>query len=69
MADNRLSRLAESRMNMTPEERAKSYQPKMFDVPVSEQLVRYGDNAKHLMSTDDRYAELISNAKQSMGIR
>ena len=38
------ARLTQSRMNMTPAERAASYPPSMFDVPVKDQIVRYGDN-------------------------
>ena len=32
------------RMNMTAPERAASYPPSMFDVPVKDQIVRYGDD-------------------------
>ena len=38
------ARLTQSRMNMNPAERAASYPPSMFDVPVKDQIVRYGDN-------------------------
>ena len=38
------ARLTQSRMNMTAPERAASYPPSMFDVPVKDQIVRYGDN-------------------------
>lgn len=37
------ARLTQSRMNMTAPERAASYPPSMFDVPVKDQIVRYGD--------------------------
>jgi hypothetical protein len=37
------ARLTQSRMNMTAAERAASYPPSMFDVPVKDQIVRYGD--------------------------
>jgi len=37
------ARLTQARMNMTPAERAASYPPSMFDVPVENQIVRYGD--------------------------
>ena len=37
------ARLTQSRMNMTAPERAASYPPSMFDVPVKEQIVRYGE--------------------------
>jgi hypothetical protein len=37
------ARLTQSRMNMNPAERAASYPPSMFDVPVKDQIVRYGD--------------------------
>lgn len=38
------ARLTQSRMNMTPSERAASYPPSMFDVPIEDQIFRYGDN-------------------------
>ena len=38
------ARLTQARMNMTAPERAASYPPSMFDVPVKDQIVRYGDN-------------------------
>ena len=38
------ARLTQSRMNMTAPERAASYPPSMFDVPVKEQIVRYGND-------------------------
>ena len=38
------ARLTQSRMNMTAPERAASYPPSMFDVPVKDQIVRYGDD-------------------------
>jgi hypothetical protein len=34
------ARLTQSRMNMAPEQRAASYPPSMFDVPVNQQIVR-----------------------------
>ena len=37
------ARLTQSRMNMTAAQRAASYPPSMFDVPVKDQIVRYGD--------------------------
>ena len=37
------ARLTQSRMNMTAPERAASYPPSMFDVPVKDQIVRYDD--------------------------
>jgi len=37
------ARLTQSRMNMTAGQRAASYPPSMFDVPVKDQIVRYGD--------------------------
>jgi len=37
------SRLTQARMNMTAPERAASYPPSMFDVPVNKQIVRYRD--------------------------
>lgn len=39
------ARLTQARMNMTSEQRLHSYPLDMFDVPVSEQLVRYGNEA------------------------
>lgn len=38
------ARLTQSRKNMTAPERAASYPPSMFDVPVKDQIVRYGDD-------------------------
>jgi len=38
------ARLTQSRMNMTAPERAASYPPSMFDVPVKDQIVRYNDD-------------------------
>ena len=35
------ARLTQARMNMTAAERAKSYPPDMFDVPVKDQIVKY----------------------------
>ena len=37
------ARLTQSRMDMTGAERAASYPPGMYDVPVSDQIVRYGE--------------------------
>jgi Large polyvalent protein associated domain 23 len=37
------ARLTQSRMDMTGAERAASYPPGMFDVPVGDQIVRYGE--------------------------
>lgn len=37
------ARLTQARMNLTPEQRLASYPPSMFDVPVDQQIVRYGD--------------------------
>ena len=37
------ARLTQSRMDMTGAERAASYPPGMYDVPVGDQIVRYGD--------------------------
>ena len=39
------ARLTQSRMTMTGAERAASYPPSMYDVPVGDQIVRYGDGA------------------------
>jgi hypothetical protein len=41
LAGEASSRLTEKRMNMTAAERAKSYPPDMFDVPVEDQIVKY----------------------------
>ena len=38
------ARTVQQRMNMNPAERAASYPPSMFDVPVKDQIVRYGDD-------------------------
>jgi hypothetical protein len=46
------ARLTQSRMNMTAAERAASYPPSMFDVPVKDQIVRYGDG--QAMSVPER---------------
>jgi hypothetical protein len=40
------ARLTQSRMDMTGAERAASYPPDMYDVPVGDQIVRYGDGAE-----------------------
>jgi hypothetical protein len=45
------ARLTQSRMNMNPAERAASYPPSMFDVPVKDQIVRYGDNGPQMATT------------------
>ena len=37
------ARLTQSRMDMTGAERAANYPPSMYDVPVGDQIVRYGD--------------------------
>jgi hypothetical protein len=37
------ARLTQARMDMTGPERAASYPPNMYDVPVSDQIVRYGE--------------------------
>ena len=37
------ARLTQARMNMTPEQRLANYPVSMFDVPVEQQIVRYGD--------------------------
>lgn len=49
LAGEASSRLTEKRMNMTAAERAKSYPPDMFDVPVEDQIVSFGDG-KQMMS-------------------
>lgn len=46
------ARLTQSRMNMTAAERAASYPPSMFDVPVDQQIVRFGDGPA--MSTNNQ---------------
>lgn len=46
------ARLTQARMNMTAKQRAASYPPSMFDVPVEQQIVRYGDGAA--MSMPDK---------------
>jgi hypothetical protein len=51
------ARLTQARMNMTPAERAASYPPSMFDVPVDQQIVRFGDGPA--MSTNN---QLLVNA-------
>ena len=40
------SRLAQLRRDMTAAERAKSYPPDMFDVPVEDQIVRFDGSKK-----------------------
>ena len=49
LAGEASSRLTEKRMNMTAAERAKSYPPDMFDVPVEDQIVSFG-GGKQMMS-------------------
>lgn len=46
------ARLTQARMNMTAKQRAASYPPSMFDVPVDQQIVRYGDGTS--MSVPDK---------------
>ena len=70
------ARLTQSRMNMNPAERAASYPPSMFDVPVKDQIVRYGDNVGGAMMQrpklqvkppkEDIYS--VADANFSMGI-
>lgn len=57
------ARLTQARMNMTPEQRAASYPLDMFDVPVNEQIVRYGEgNALSLPAY--KGFEILSEGKQ-----
>jgi hypothetical protein len=52
------ARLTQARMKMTMPERLKSYPPSMFDVPVSDQIVRYGDDVA--MSVPANYKGLLT---------
>jgi hypothetical protein len=45
------ARLTQARMNLTDAERLAQYPPAQFDVPVGEQIVRFGDNGPNLMTT------------------
>ena len=47
------ARLTQLRMNMTPEQRLKSYPLDMLDVPVDQQMVRYGDSKAMSVNPDD----------------
>jgi len=53
------ARLTQARMNMTAPERAASYPPSMFDVPVKDQIVRYGDNVGGAMMQRPKPAGLL----------
>ena len=52
------ARLTQARMNMTQAERAASYPPSMFDVPVDQQIVRFGDGPA--MSTNTNNQPLVN---------
>lgn len=52
------ARLTQARMNMTQAERAASYPPSMFDVPVDQQIVRFGDGPA--MSTNTFNQPLVN---------
>lgn len=58
------ARLTQSRMNMTPAERAASYPPDMFDVPVENQIVRYGDGQS--MSIRNMLQDVLHNPPQGL---
>lgn len=58
------ARLVQSRMNMTPEQRAASYPPDMYDVPAEQQIVRYGDGE---MRSDGENA-IIKKAIETWGL-
>jgi hypothetical protein len=67
------ARLTQSRMNMTAAQRAASYPPSMFDVPVKDQIVRYGDGKAMSVPKlqvkppkEDIYS--VADANFSMGI-
>lgn len=52
------ARLTQARMNMTQAEREASYPPSMFDVPVDQQIVRFGDGPA--MSTNTNNQPLVN---------
>ena len=52
------ARLTQARMNMTQAERAASYPPSMFDVPIDQQIVRFGDGPA--MSTNTNNQPLVN---------
>jgi len=61
------ARLTQARMNMTGAERAASYPPSMFDVPVKDQIVRFGDGqAMSIPKTQQSFEELMKDAEQAM---
>jgi len=59
------ARLTQARMNMTPAERAASYPPSMFDVPVENQIVRYGDDVARSVPSSN-ITELIRQAQSQI---
>lgn len=59
------SRLTQARLAMTPEERAASYPPSMFDVPAEQQIVRYAEG--RAMSAPEDYRGLHTAPTKDSG--
>ena len=61
------ARLTQARMNMTPEERLANYPVSMFDVPVQDQIVRYGDGqAMSVPEQGTDFPKLMQDAEDGM---
>jgi len=67
------ARLTQARMNMTPEQRLANYPVSQFDVPVEQQIVRYGDGQANALSSmagqsDENIPKLISDMAEARRI-